>query len=457
MGDATPQTCFVDAPDVQYARSGEVAIAYQVFGEGRVDLVFTRGLAGDLLTTWEQPLLVRQLADFSAMARVLMLDKRGTGLSDGFREPPTLETRMDDLRLVMDAVGSERAVLWSAQDGARLALLFAATYPERTAGLVLYDPHATSQRDDDYPWAPSGEEWRVRLAEAREGWGTVDYFRSLVAEWAPERAGDEAFLTWFVRHMRNSLSPGAALGFLRATMGADVRDVLSAVRVPTLVLAAPARREPAEYVCSRVRDGRLVVLPSVQGAYTWLDMEAHRQAMAETERFIARVGRAVPPERVLATVLFTDIVGSTDRAAQLGDRGWRDVLERHHAIVRRRLAEFRGDELDTAGDGFLAAFDGPGRAIECALAVTHEMPELGLQIRAGIHTGECERLDGKLAGIAVAVGARIASTAQPGEVLVSGTVQDLVAGSHLSFEDRGLHELKGVPGAWRLAAVVAPG
>ena len=456
MGDATPQTCFVDAPDVQYARSGEVAIAYQVFGEGRVDLVFARGLAGDLLTTWEQPLLVRQLADFSAMARVLMLDKRGTGLSDGFREPPTLETRMDDLRLVMDAVGSERAVLWSAQDGARLALLFAATYPERTAGLVLYDPHATSQRDDDYPWAPSGEEWRVRLAEAREGWGTVDYFRSLVAEWAPERVGDDAFLKWFVRHMRNSLSPGAALGFLRATMGADVRDVLSAVRVPTLVLAAPARREPAEYVSSRVRDGELVVLPSVQGAYTWLDMEAHEQAMTETERFIARVGRAVPPERVLATVLFTDIVGSTDRAAQLGDRGWRDVLERHHAIVRRRLAEFRGDELDTAGDGFLAAFDGPGRAIECALAVTHEMPELGLQIRAGIHTGECERLDGKLAGIAVAVGARIASTAKPGEILVSGTVQDLVAGSHLSFEDRGLHELKGVPGSWRLAAVVAP-
>jgi class 3 adenylate cyclase len=446
----------VDAPDVKYARSGEVAIAYQVFGEGRVDLVFARGLAGDLLTTWEQPLLVRQLADFSAMARVLMLDKRGTGLSDGFREPPTLETRMDDLRLVMDAVGSERAVLWSAQDGARLALLFAATYPERTAGLVLYDPHATSQRDDDYPWAPSGEEWRVRLAEARESWGTVDYFRGLVAEWAPERVGDEAFLQWFVRHMRNSLSPGAAVGFLRATMGADVRDVLSAVRVPTLVLAAPARREPAEYVSSRVRDAELVVLPSVQGAYTWLDMEAHEQAMAETERFITRIRRAVPPERVLATVLFTDIVGSTDRAAQLGDRGWRDVLERHHAIVRRRLAEFRGDELDTAGDGFLAAFDGPGRAIECALAVTHEMPELGLEIRAGVHTGECERLDGKLAGIAVAVGARIASTAKPGEVLVSGTVQDLVAGSHLSFEDRGLHELKGVPGTWRLAAVVAP-
>ncbi len=442
---------------MQYARSGEVAIAYQVFGDGPVDLVFARGFAGDLLTTWEQPLLVGQLESFAAMARVLMLDKRGTGLSDGFREPPTLETRMDDLRLVMDAAESERAVLWSAQEGARLALLFAATYPERTAGLVLYDPYATSRRDDDYPWAPDDDEWRQRLADAREGWGTVEYFRRHLAEWAPERVGDAAFLDWYVRHMRHSLSPGAAVGFLRATMGTDVRDVLSGVRVPALVLAAPGRRGRAEYVSYRIRDGELVVLPSVEGLFTWLDAEAQERAMAETERFVARLGRAASPDRVLATVLFTDIVGSTDRAAQLGDRAWRELLERHHAIVRRRLAEFRGDELDTAGDGFLAAFDGPGRAIECALAVVREMPALGLEIKVGLHTGECERLDGKLAGIAVAVGARIAAIARPGEVLVSGTVQDLVAGSRLAFEDRGLHELKGVPGDWRLAAVVGPG
>jgi class 3 adenylate cyclase len=445
----------VDVPDVQYARSGEVAIAYQVFGEGPTDLVFARGFAGDLLTTWEQPLLVRQLEDFAAMARVLMLDKRGTGLSDGFREPPTLETRMDDLRLVMDAAGSERAVLWSAQDGARLALLFAATYPERTAGLVLYDPYAASRRDDDYPWAQTDDEWRLQLTDTREGWGTLEYFRRHLAEWAPEGADDPEFVDWYVRHMRHSLSPGAAVAFMRASMGTDVRDILPVVRVPTLVLAAPARRERAEYVSSRIRDSELVVLPSVEGLFTWLAADAHERAMAETERFLARVGRAVPPQRVLATVLFTDIVGSTDRAAQLGDRGWRELLEQHHAVVRRRLAEFRGDELDTAGDGFLAAFDGPGRAIECALAVQSEMPALGLEIRAGLHTGECERLDGKLAGIAVAVGARIASIAAPGEVLVSGTVQDLVAGSPLAFEDRGLHELKGVPGAWRLAAVVA--
>jgi class 3 adenylate cyclase len=363
---------------------------------------------------------------------------------------------MDDLRLVMDAVGSQRAVLWSAQDSARLALLFAATYPERTAGLVLYDPGATSRRDDDYPWAPTDEEWRRRLADARECWGTVEYFRRLVADWAPERAGDDAFLDWFVRHMRRSLSPGAAVGFLRATMGADVRDILAAVRVPTLVLAAAGRREQAEYVATRIRNSELVVLPSVRGLFTWLDAEAHERAMAETERFVARVGQVASPEPVLATVLFTDIVSSTDRAAELGDRAWRELLERHHAIMRRRLAEFRGDELDTAGDGFLAAFDGPGRAIQCALAFMSDVPALGLEVRAGVHTGECERLDGKLAGIAVAVGARIASMAKPGEILVSGTVQDLVAGSPFVFEDRGAHELKGVPGSWRLAAVLDP-
>jgi class 3 adenylate cyclase len=440
-------------PEVAYARSGEVSIAYQVVGRGPVDLVFARGFAGDLLTTWEQPLLVRQIEGWSRVARVLMLDKRGTGLSDGFREPPTLEARMDDLRAVMDAAGSERAVLWSAQDGARLSILFAATYPERTAGLVLFDPHASSRRSEDYPWAPDDEGWRRRLAEAREGWGSTEYFRRLLADWAPERAGDEEFLRWFVLHMRRSLSPGAALAFLRATMGADVRDVLSAVRVPTLVLSAPSRTEPAEYVASRIRDAELVVLPSVRGLFTWLDEDAHEQTMAETERFVLRAAGGSVPDRVLATVLFTDIVGSTDRAADLGDRAWRDLLERHHAVVRRRLGEFRGEELDTAGDGFLATFDGPGRAIDCALAVVDDLHGLGLDIRAGVHTGECERLDGKLAGITVSTGARIAALAGPGEVLVSGTVCDLVAGSVRSFSDRGVHELKGVPGEWRLALV----
>jgi class 3 adenylate cyclase len=440
-------------PEVRYARSGEVAIAYQIFGGGPIDLLFTRGFAGDLLTSWEQPLLVRQLEDFGRIARVLMLDRRGTGLSDGFREPPTLETRMDELRLVMDAAGSERAVLWSAQEGAKLAILFAATYPERTLGLVLFEPHAASRASADYPWAPSEEEWRRRLAEAREGWGSVEYFRRLLADWAPERADDQSFFDWFVLHMRRSMSPGAALGFLRGTMGADVRDVLPAVRVPTLVLAPPGRPESSEYVAQRIRGATLVVVPSVRGVYTWANDAAHERTIAETERFVSALGGGSGADRVLATVLFTDIVGSTDRAATLGDRAWRELLARHHAIVRRRLGEFRGEELDTAGDGFLATFDGPGRAVDCALAVVSDARALDLELRAGVHTGECERLDGKLAGIALSIGARIVALAAPGEVLVSSTVRDLVAGSNLAFADHGTTELKGVPGEWRLFAV----
>jgi class 3 adenylate cyclase len=442
----------MDVPEVQYARSGEVAIAYQVFGEGPIDLLFARGFAGDLLTSWEQPLFVRQLEDFGRIARVLMFDKRGTGLSDGFREPPTLETRMDEVRVVMDAVGSERAVLWSAQEGAKLALLFAATYPERTAGLILFEPHAASRKSDDYPWAPSEEEWRQRLAETRDGWGSVDYFRRLLADWAPEQVDDPSFFDWFVLHMRRSMSPGAALGFLRATMGADVRDVLSAVRVPTLVLAPPGRPQSSAYVAARIRGAELIVLPSVRGVYTWADDTAHERTMAETERFVSGLRSARSADRVLATVLFTDIVRSTDRAAALGDHAWRDLLARHHAVIRRRLSEFRGEELDTVGDGFLATFDGPGRAVACALVVVADMRELDLEIRVGVHTGECERLDGKLAGIAVSIGARIAALAAPGEILVSGTVRDLVAGSSLAFADRGVHELKGVPGEWPLFA-----
>jgi class 3 adenylate cyclase len=443
----------MDVPEVRYARSGEVAIAYQTFGDGPIDLVFARGFAGDLLTGWEQPLFVRQLEGFARIARVLMLDKRGTGLSDGFREPPTLETRMDELRLVMDAEDSERAVLWSAQEGAKLAILFAATYPERTAGLVLFEPHAASRMSVDYPWAPSEEEWRLRLAEARDGWGSVDYFRRLLADWAPERADDPSFLDWFVLHMRRSMSPGAALGFLRATMGADVRDVLPAVRVPTLVLAPPGRPQSSEYVAGKIRGAELVVLPSVRGVYTWADDTAHERAIAETEHFVSGLSGGRCADRVLATVLFTDIVSSTDRAAALGDRAWRELLARHHAIVRRHLGEFRGEELDTAGDGFLATFDGPGRAVTCARAIVSDLRELGLDVRAGIHTGECERLDGKLAGIALSIGARIAALAPPGQILVSGTVRDLVAGSNLGFADRGVTELKGVPGEWRLFAV----
>jgi class 3 adenylate cyclase len=444
----------VQIPDVHYARSGEIAIAYQTVGTGSVDVVFARGFAGDLLSVWEQPLMTRFIEDMASFARVTLIDKRGTGLSDRVREVPTLETRMDDLRAVMDAIGSEHAILWTAQEGARLATLFAATYPERTAGLVLFDPTAKGRRTPDYPWALTDEEWSSWLDEVREGWGSTDFLERRLAEWAPSEQHDPEFRTWFLAHMRRGLSPGSALAFFRMVMESDVSEVLPSVRVPTVVLSSEAERGPGRYFAEQIPGARLVELPpSLRSIYHWVDDGAHEVALRETRKLAAVEPSAAPGDRVLATVLFTDIVGSTERASQLGDRAWRHLLDRHHAVVRRRLTQFRGDEIDTAGDGFFASFDGPGRAIECARTLVADVRGLGLELRVGLHTGECERHEGKLTGIAVPVGARVASAAAPGEVLVSGTVKDLVAGSGLEFEDRGVHELKGVPGEWRLYAV----
>jgi class 3 adenylate cyclase len=445
----------VEIPDVHYARSGDVAIAYQVLGDGPMDFVWFRGTAGDLLSSWDQPRLVRFAHGISQFGRLLMLDKRGTGLSDRVRDVPTLETRMDDVRAVMDDVGSERAFLWTAHEGSRTAILFAATYPERTAGLLLLDPSVQGTATPDYPWAPTEAEWRRRLAEVRAGWGRRDFFEALLRDWAPSVADDEAFKDWFVGHMRRSLSPGAALSFFRTMMKADVSDVLATVRVPTLIFCRSGERDESSYVASRITGSRLVELKSLRGIFSWVDDDVHEQTMREMDRFLAGLGRPVEPERVLTTVLFTDIVGSTERAAELGDRAWRELLASHHAIVRGEIARFRGEEIDTAGDGVFASFDGPARAIRCACAVRSAVRELGLEMRAGVHTGECE-LDGdRPRGIAVHIGARVAAEAPPGEVLVSSTVRDLVAGSGLEFEDRGVRELKGVPGEWRLYAVDA--
>jgi class 3 adenylate cyclase len=444
----------VQTPDVSYARSGEVAIAYQTFGTGPVDVVFARGFAGDLLSVWEQPLMTRFLEDLATFARVTAVDKRGTGLSDRVREVSTLEERMEDLRAVMDDIGSEQAILWTAQEGARLATLFAATYPERTAGLVLFDPTAKGRRTADYPWAMTDEEWRSWLEDVREGWGRTDFLERQLAEWAPSKQDDPEFRSWFLAHMRRGLSPGSALAFFQMVRESDVSEVLPSVRVPTVVLSSETERGPGRYFAEQIPGARLVELPqSLRSIYHWLDDEAYDVAMRETRKLAAVDAPVARGDRVLATVLFTDIVGSTERAAKLGDRAWRQLLDRHHAVVRRRITQFRGDEIDTAGDGFFASFDGPGRAIECARTLVTDVRALGLELRVGLHTGECERHDGKLTGIAVPVGARVASAAAPGEVLVSSTVKDLVAGSGIEFEDRGVHELKGVPGEWRLYAV----
>jgi class 3 adenylate cyclase len=447
------ETPAVQPPEVSYARSGDVAIGYQVLGSDSPDIVFVRGVTGDLLSTWEQPLLVRHVEGLAACGRVLMLDKRGTGLSDRVREVQSLETTMDDVRAVMDAADSDAAVLWSGGYSTGIGVLFAATYPERCSGLVLFDPRVKGTRAPDYPWAPTAEDWRERLAAVRAGWGERRYLETLAHEWAPSVAGDDEFRDWFVWHMRRSLSPGAALTSFRAAMELDVRDVLAAVRVPTLVIPRPELPGPGHYTAERIRGSEIVELPGFEGIYTWVDDGAHAATMHATERFVARLTSHTGSERVLATVLFTDIVGSTELAAQLGDAAWRDLLGRHHAIVRRELARFQGRELDTAGDGFFAAFDGPARAVQAASAIRDGLRVHEIEIRAGLHTGECEASDGKITGIAVSIGARISSLADTGEVLVSSTVKDLVAGSGLRFEDRGEHELKGVPERWHLFAL----
>ena len=444
----------MSAPDVHYARSGDVSIAYQVVGEAPPDILFVRGLAGDLLSTWDQPLMVRLISGLADNGRVLMIDKRGTGLSDGVTGFPTLETRIDDVRAVMDAVGSEQAVLWTAQEGARMATLFAATYPERTAGLVVIDPSIKGLPSPDYPWAPTAEEWNEQLKNVRANWGTRDFFIRLLGEWAPGHEGDPAMQEWFVTYMRRSLSPGAAVAFYRMMKDSDVSGVLPAVRVPVLVLFSPAEHGPAEYFAHRISRAEMRELPTMRGVYTWIDDRSHRESMAATSEFVTRLHGRMEPARILATLLFTDIVGSTNKQVELGDRAWADLVERHHALVRDLLRRFRGDEQDTAGDGFYARFDGPARAVSCAREVLRAVQTIGLSVRAGVHTGECELIDGKPGGLTVSIGARVAGLAQAGEVLVSSTVKDLVAGSGLTFEDAGEHELKGVPDRWRLYRVV---
>jgi len=443
----------VEVPEIRYARSGDVSVAFQVFGAGTFDLVVVRGSLSDLTSVWEQPLFVSHIEGLASFARVIMFDKRGMGLSDRLRDVPTLEARMDDVRAVMDAADSERAALFAAHEGARIAILFAATYPERTTALVLHDPSARGRKAADYPWARSDEEWRRWLRDVAEGWGTATFFEQQLREYSPTVASDDEFKRWYVRHMRQSASPGAAVAFQRMVMDGNVTDVLPAIRVPALVFHRPMSAEAAAYVAGRIPDASTRELDGLVDGYSWVNRAATDVLLRETESFLRDLDTAAEPERVLATILFTDIVGSTEHAARLGDSEWKKLLQRHHALVRQRLAQFRGEELNTMGDGFLASFDGPGRAIRSACAIRDDVRSLGLEIRAGMHTGEGEVLDGKIGGIAVHIAARVAANAHPSEVLVSSTVKDLVAGSGIEFEDGGLHVLKGIPGEWQLYAV----
>jgi pimeloyl-ACP methyl ester carboxylesterase len=435
--------------ETRYAKSGDVHVAYQVTGSGKQDLVLVPGFVSHLEADWESPVRTRLLERLGSFCRLIRFDKRGTGLSD--RGPiPSLEQRMDDVRAVMDAAGSARAAMFAHSEGGPMALMFAATYPERVARLCVYGSYARRVPGPDYPYGPTTEQRAAFLARLEAEWGqgaALDIF-------APSLAGNAEAREQFANYQRQAASPGAALEVMRMNGEIDVRPVLPAVHVPTLILHRTSDRLTdvghARYMAAHLPDAMLKELPGEDHLWTAGDADAIVDEIAE---FLTGTRHGAAADTVLATVLFTDIVGSTQKAAALGDRAWRDVLAQHQALVRRKLAEYRGREVNTAGDGFLASFDGPARAVRCARAIVDASRDAGIELRAGLHTGECEVLGDNLSGLAVHIGARIAAEAGAGEVLVSGTLTDLIAGSGLRFVDRGTRELKGVPGEWRLLAL----
>jgi pimeloyl-ACP methyl ester carboxylesterase len=436
----------------RYARSGELSIAYQVVGDGPVDLVFAPGFVSHVELSWEDPLLgsryYERLASFS---RLILFDKRGTGLSDPVPGPATLEERTDDLLAVMDAAGSERAAIFGVSEGGAMAALFAATHPERTESLVLYGSWPRMLKAPDYPIGADPEQLEQLIALA-DRWGDGVGLSS----WAPARANDPQARESWARFQRAAASPGMVRNLFRLYPEIDIRGILPSIRAETLVLhRAGDRIVPVEcgiYLAGNIPGARFVELPGEDHLWIVGDSDA---ILDEVEEFVTGGRKGPEPDRVLVTILFTDIVGSTEQAAAAGDRGWSAILKSHDAAVRRQLERFHGAEIDTAGDGFFVSFDGPARAIRCAVAIRDAVRSLGLEVRAGLHTGEAEKVGDDLRGIAVNIGSRIGAIAQPGEVLVSNTVVDLVAGSGLAFEDRGDHELKGVPGSRRLYAVAS--
>jgi class 3 adenylate cyclase/predicted alpha/beta hydrolase len=437
---------------IRYADSDGVQIAYEAFGAGPRDLVFVQGWVTNLELLWEQPRAARSLKRLGSFCRVINFDKRGTGLSD--RVPvdqlPTLEQRMDDVRAVMDAAGSERAVLFGHSEGGPMCALFAAAYPQRTEGLIIYGSFAVRQRHPDYPWAPTPEERQRHVRAVKQGWGGIVHLPDL----APGVLSDEEFRDWWARYLRSSASPAAAAALTSMNNDADVRGVLSTIGVPTLIIHRSGDRRAdvrgARWMAKQIPDARYAELPG-DDHLIWADPDPIFDLV---EEFVTGVPAAEVPDRVLMTVLFTDIVESTETATAVGDDAWRRLLDRHDELVRRYLERYRGREVKSTGDGFLAVFDGPARAVRCAQAIVDAVTALDLQVRAGVHTGEVERRGEDIGGVAVHVGARVAAAASAGEVLTSRTVKDLVAGSGIAFASRGTHELKGIPGEWELFAAV---
>lgn len=439
-------------PQTRYTRSSQYSIAYQVVGDGPFDLLWIPGFVSNVELAWEEPLLASFLTRLASFSRLILFDKRGTGLSD--RVPldalPTLEERMEDLIAVLDAVGSERAALFGASEGGNLAVLFAATFPQRTVALVTAGIFAKRIWSPDYPWAQKPDERAAEIAAMERDWG-VD---SGVAKLAPSAAHDEGFSRRLAAYFRRSASPGAAAAIMRMNTQIDTREVLPTIRIPTLILHRTddrdSRIEEGRWIAGQIPGARFIELPG-EDHLPWVgDQDTLLDAV---EEFLTGSPPVRTVDRVLATVLFIDIVGSTQRAAELGDQRWKGLLEAFFTSVRRELARHRGREGHSTGDGLLAIFDGPARAVRCAFAIRAAVRGLGLEVRAGVHTGEVELGREGIQGIAVHVGARVAALAGDGEVWTSSTVRSLVAGSGLVFEDRGIHRLKGVPDNWRLYSV----
>lgn len=436
-------------PETRYVKSDEVHIAYQVLGEGPLDLLFVPGFVSNVEATWQSPERSAFFRRLAAFCRVILFDKRGTGMSDRGSQIFTLEQRMHDVRAILDEIRSEKAVLFGISEGGPMSLLYAATFPERTTALVLYGSYAKRSWAPDYPFGWTEERWQAVISNFERNWGTpsgVD-----LAMWAPGIAGNPEAASRMTAYFRASASPSAAVAVMQMNREIDVRDVLPSIRVPALILHRTGDRvahvEHARYMARHIPGARLVELPG-DDHVPWVGDRG--AILDEVELFVTGARQSLESERVLATVLFVDIASSTERAAAIGDRAWGELLASFQHKVREVSRQYRGQEIDTAGDGFLIAFDGPARAVRCACAVRDAVRALGVEVRCGVHTGECEKSGDKLAGIAVHTGARVAATAAAGEVLVSQTVRDLVAGSGLAFEDKGLYTLKGVPGEWRL-------
>jgi class 3 adenylate cyclase len=441
----------VKPSEVRYARAADgTHIAYQVVGEGPVDLVYMAPWMSHLEVVWQHPLQERFFMRLAAFSRLILFDRRGSGMSDPVPadRPPDLETRMDDARAVMDAVGSERAVIYGASESGAMAILFAATHPDRTIALAVHGSYARVAWAPDYPWGQTREVHEGEVAKIEAGWGTEQYITDNI----PELGTDPGLRQWFLRLSRLSMSPGAAAVYEEMFWQTDVRTALASVHVPTLILHRHGDSpEENRYLADQIHGVTYVELPGDEHIPFLGDQDS---VTTEIERFVKGVSdEEAILDRVLATVVFTDIVGSTDAASRLGDHDWTELLERHHATVRGMLARYHGREIDTAGDGFFCTFDGPARGVRFAQQAVSAVRPLGLEIRAGIHTGEVQTIDGKIGGLGVVIGARIGALAGASEVLVSQTVKDLTAGSGLGFEDAGERELKGVPDRWRVFRV----